>query len=171
MDLRGHLLSQREMLLTRGIMVDVETAGPALHRHALLSLGANLVSDPDVKFYIELKPDKFDFVPEALRITGFTLEGLTKTGIAPKEAIFQFHAWVASHGIKRPLFVARAANFDWKFYDYYAWQYVNENPFGHFAFDTISAFGALFPNREPPHHAGQDARIQTQDLRKFFNKF
>ncbi len=171
MDFFAHFIAQRAMLLERGIMVDVETAGPALSRHALLSLGANKISDPDNRFYVEFKPDKFEFVPEALAVTGFTLEGLSKTGEEPKQALSEFHAWSASIGIKKPLFTALGACFDWKFYDYYALHYVGDNPFGYFAFDTKSAFGGLVKRSPTPHHAGKDAYIQTQDLLEFFKAF
>lgn len=171
MDFTTFFIAQRAMLLDRGIMVDVETAGPSLSRHALLSLGANKISDPDNRFYVEFKPDKFDFVPEALAVTGLTFEGLFKTGKEPRDAIVEFHAWVATLGIEKPLFTALGGCFDWKFYDYYTWHYVEDNPFGHFAFDTKSAFGGLVKRSPLPHHAGEDAFIQTHDLLTFFKTF
>jgi DNA polymerase III alpha subunit (gram-positive type) len=168
MDAEAHFRELRTKLLTRGIMVDTETAGEAPSRFPLMSLGANLISDPQQKFYITLKPDRFEFREEALRITGFTLEDLAISGTDPKEAIAKFNQWALSFGIKDPLFVARNACFDWMFYCDYASRYHEENPFGYFAFDTKSAFGSLVKNSPVPHHAGQDAYIQTLDLHRFF---
>jgi hypothetical protein len=171
MDVLAHFRRQRARLLKQGIMVDVETAGPAPSRYSLMSLGANLINDVDKKFYITFKPDRSEYIEEALRITGFTLEGLTISGTEPREALKLFHAWLASHKIEEPIFVGRNVCFDWMFYADYTSRYHEENPFGYFAFDTKAAFGDLVKNSPVPHHAGQDARIQTQDLYRFFKTF
>ncbi len=152
-------------------MVDVEAAGPAPSRYALLSLGANVISNPKKRFYITFKPDRVEYTEEALRITGFTLEGLQKTGVEPKTALQKFHAWVDDQHIEDPLFTARNACFDWMFYADYVSRYHLDNPFGYFAFDTKSAFGDLVRNSPVPHHADQDAYIQTLDLVRFFKTF
>ena len=39
------------------IMVDVETSGPSPAHHALLSLGACAVDDPESRFYVEMRPE------------------------------------------------------------------------------------------------------------------
>jgi ribonuclease T len=165
------LVADRALLLERGIMVDVEAAGPTPSRYALLSLGANLIREPHRRFYITFKPDRFEYLEEALRITGFTLEGLARTGTEPKKAIGLFHTWLRELAVKDPLFTARNACFDWMFYADYSSRYEEDTPFGHFAFDTKSAFGDMVKNSPVPHHADQDAYIQTQDLLRFFKTF
>ena len=47
------------------ISVDVETAGAAPTRHALLSVGACLVDDPGRSFYVELQPTTPEADPAA----------------------------------------------------------------------------------------------------------
>ncbi len=65
------------------ICVDVETAGPIPGQYAMLSIGACLVEDTSTTFYVELKPDRSDYLPEALAISGLSLDSLKEHGIAP----------------------------------------------------------------------------------------
>ena len=60
------------------ICVDVETAGPVPSQYALLSIGACLVEEPERSFYIELQPDREEFLPEAMAISGLSPEDLKK---------------------------------------------------------------------------------------------
>jgi DNA polymerase III epsilon subunit-like protein len=165
------LIADRDLLLRRGVMVDVETAGPTPSRYALLSLGANIIANPDIRFYTTFKPDRFEYVEASLRVTGFTLEDLAKTGAEPKRAIADFHQWLGAYGSEDPLFVAHNACFDWMFYADYTSRYHEDSPFGHFAFDTKSAFGSMVQHSPIPHHAEKDAYIQTLDLHQFFKTF
>lgn len=50
----------------------------------MLSIGACLVDDPDVTFYLELKPISDNFVPAALEISGFALDELRVRGNDPR---------------------------------------------------------------------------------------
>ena len=75
------------MLPETYISVDVETAGPIPGQYALLSIGACLVEDPSRTFYVELQPDRADFPPEALSISGLSMEALKESGLAPKDAM------------------------------------------------------------------------------------
>jgi len=119
------------------ISVDVETAGATPEAHALLSIGACLVEDPSVTFYIELQPDRPDSSPEALAIHGLSLETLRQTGAPPAEAMQAFADWMArvTPAGSRPVFVALNAPFDWMFVNIYFYRYLGHNPFGHSALD------------------------------------
>lgn len=163
------------------ISVDVETAGPFPAHYALLSIGACLVSDPDIHFYVELKPDRCDSLPEALEVSGLSLELLNKTGHAPADAMREFANWIQelTQGQMRPVFVALNAPFDWMFVCDYFYRYLGFNPFGHSALD-IKAFymGStgvdwsqtsfeqlarfLDQKTELVHNALQDAQDQAQ---------
>lgn len=123
------------------ICVDVETAGPVPGQYAMLSIGACLVEDIHTNFYIELQPDRNESLPEALAISGLSLQGLQQTGCPPLAAMQAFADWVHSVTPQdwRPVFVALNAPFDWTFVNDYFHRYLGHNPFGHSALD-IKAF-------------------------------
>ena len=76
------------------ICVDVETAGPVPAQYALLSIGACLVEEPERSFYIELQPDRDEFLAEAMAISGLSLEALKQNGAEPRHAMQSFADWV-----------------------------------------------------------------------------
>ncbi len=129
------------------ICVDVETAGPIPSQYAMLSIGACLVRDTSTTFYVELQPDRPDSLPEAMAISGLSLEELSRRGTPPEEALQAFADWVkrvAPEGT-RPVFVALNAPFDWMFVNDYFYRYLGYNPFGHNALD-IKAYYMGFAN-------------------------
>ena len=99
------------------ISVDVETAGPIPGEYSLLSIGACDAYDPNRQFACELKPITTAFVPEALAVTGLSLDTLAQTGLDPRDAMTQFGTWaqsLARHG-ETLVFVGFNAAFDWSF--------------------------------------------------------
>lgn len=125
------------------ISVDVETAGPYPGRYSLLSIGACLVSDLESTFYCELQPVSPDVAPDALRVSGLSMEGLLERGESPPGAMLKFALWletVIPLGA-RPVFVGFNAPFDWMFVNDYFHRFLGYNPFGHNALD-IKAFYA-----------------------------
>jgi ribonuclease T len=124
------------------ISVDVETAGPYPGRYSLLSIGACVVADPSLTFYVELQPVSPDAVPDALAVTGLDMETLAEQGLAPAEAMLSFAGWldtVAPAGT-RPVFVGFNAPFDWMFVNEYFHRFLGYNPFGHNALDIKSFY-------------------------------
>lgn len=124
------------------ICVDVETAGPIPGEYAMLSIGACLVFDIDQTFYVELIPDRDDFQPEALAISGLDMDKLRREGTLPADAMRDFAQWVKSvcpEG-SRAVFVALNAPFDWSFINDYFHRYLDYNPFGHSALDIKAYF-------------------------------
>jgi DNA polymerase III epsilon subunit-like protein len=65
------------------ICVDVETSGPNPGQYSILSIGACPVFDTGTTFYVELKPDRDEFQPEALAISGLDMEELKQNGEEP----------------------------------------------------------------------------------------
>ena len=123
------------------ISVDLETAGPVPAQYSILSIGACLVADPHTTFYVELCPELTAATPEALHVTGLSMEHLVGTGTPAKEALTSFADWVTrvTPTGQRPVFTAFNAPFDWMFIaDAFA-RHLGENPFGHSALD-IKAF-------------------------------
>jgi DNA polymerase III epsilon subunit-like protein len=154
---RGKLLPdnshfQRDFTQSRGIIlpmlkelyisVDVETAGPIPADFALLSIGACVVNDPSISFYVELQPDREQISSEAMAIHGLTIEKLRQDGKPAKEAMQAFADWVTKITAKgqRPVFVALNASFDWMFINDYFHRYLGFNPFGHSALDIKAYF-------------------------------
>lgn len=119
------------------ICVDVETAGPIPGQYAMLSIGACLVEDTSTTFYMELQPDRSDYLPEALAISGLSMDSLKEHGIAPQFAMQAFADWIKSVvPVKsRGVLVALNAPFDWSFINDYFHRYLGNNPFGHSALD------------------------------------
>ncbi len=113
------------------ISVDIETSGPVPVEYSMLSIGACVVGDLSKTFYRELKPATDNFVPEALEVSGLSLERLKETGTEPAAAMREFDAWIGEAAAeKRPVFVAFNATFDWMFIAYYFHRFLGRNPFG-----------------------------------------
>jgi len=104
----------------RYVSVDVETTGPVPGEYNLLSIGACIVGDSREFFSSKLRPITDRFVPEALKISGLSLEELRRSGEDPAVAMQRFAAWVtvACAGA-RPVFVGFNASFDWSFVNWY----------------------------------------------------
>ncbi len=128
------------------ISVDVETSGPNPSDYDLLAVGACLAEDVDTTFYVELQPVTGRSVPEALAVSGLSVDALARTGTPPRAALAQFAAWLdgAVPPSHHPLFVALNAPFDWMFINDYFHRFLHHNPFGHSALDIKAlAMGRL----------------------------
>lgn len=165
------------------VSVDVETSGPSPSRHALLAIGACLVDDPEVGFYVELRPDSAEAEPAALTVSGLSPQKLRETGEDPAAAVGRFERWLEDvAGDARPVFVGFNAPFDWSFVNDYFHRYRGRNPFGHSAIDVKAVYMGLTGvdwdatglahvaarYGEPPslsHHALADARDQARLFR------
>lgn len=123
------------------ISVDVEAAGPVPATYSMLSLGAVVVDDPKQTFYVELKPTNDQFVPDAMKAVGRTLQDFAEKGRDPKDAMLAFRDWlrlVAKTG--KPVFVGFNGAFDWAFVNFYFHHHLGENPFGFGGIDIKSYY-------------------------------
>ena len=164
--------------------VDVETSGPIPGEYSLLTIGACDVFNDTKTFECKLKPINHNVVPEALAVTGLSLEILEQEGLPPAKAMQNFHDWVQNvAGIDgKPIFVGFNAAFDWSFINYYFHLFLGHNPFGFAALDIKSLYmGAvncsweqtkssqigkkLNPKLSGTHDALQDARHQAELFR------
>src|SRR5438477_5484085 len=75
------------------VSVDVETAGPIPGEYSLLSIGACNVDDDTQAFSCEIKPINLNAVLKALEVSGLSLATLQEHGLAPADAMRQFHVW------------------------------------------------------------------------------
>lgn len=62
------------------ISVDIETSGPIVGEHSMLTLGACLAYQPEVSFSVMLKPISNESVADALEVTGLTMAEAEKKG-------------------------------------------------------------------------------------------
>lgn len=166
------------------ISVDVETSGPIPGEFSMLSLGACLVDSSETRFECTLKPLNRNADPEALAVTGFTLEELEQNGREPRQAMTEFNAWVkaACNEGDVPVFVGLNAPFDWSFVNYYFHRFHDGNPFGFTALDIkayyMGVMGCswrdtrssamdrrLHPAQKGNHNAAQDAVFQAELFR------
>lgn len=166
------------------ISVDVETSGPIPGEYSMLSIGACLVDCPETSFERTLKPLNMNADPEALVVTGFSLEELEQSGAEPRQAMSEFDRWVkVACGVRgTPVFVGLNAPFDWSFINYYFHRFRGENPFGFTALDIKAYYmgvtgsswrdtrssameSRLLPMHRGNHNAVQDAVYQAELFR------
>ena len=127
------------------ISVDIETAGPNPGQYSMLSIGACTVLPPLKTFYVELRPLNTLSTPEALAVSGLSLERLSESGLPPEEAMRRFATWVSQviAPESRPVFVGLNAPFDWSFVNDYFHRFLGYNPFGHSALDIKALYMGL----------------------------
>ena len=166
------------------LSVDVETSGPIPGEYSMLTIGACVVDDPDQEFTCEIKPISMSAEPEALEVTGLSLERLAVEGVPPEVAMKQFQEWIerVTRTGTIPVFVGLNAPFDWSFINYYFHRYLGANPFGFSALDikalymgaTGSSWGdtrssrmaaRLHPKLKGDHQALRDAQYQAELFR------
>lgn len=166
------------------ISVDIETSGPIPGEYSMLSLGASVVDDDDKTFLVQIKPLNDNTVPEALAVTGFSLEALKCDGTEPATAMSSFASWLQESlpDGARLVFVGLNAPFDWSFVNYYFVRFCGDNPFGHTALDIKAMYmGAtgcnwnqtsssqmakrLHPQKKGMHSALEDALYQAELFR------
>ena len=143
-----------------------------------------MVDDPSRTFSCAFKPINDNFVPEALEVTGLSLEKLARDGLPADAAMHNFAGWVDSQCTlwELPVFVGLNAPFDWSFVNYYFHRFTGANPFGFTAVDIkalyMGATGStwqdtrssamarrLNPTLQGDHDALHDALYQAELFR------
>jgi ribonuclease T len=119
------------------VSVDIEASGPSPSTGSLLSIGACLVDDPGVAFYVELQPiDGLPWSDAAQLIHGLDQRRLEQDGLPPTVAMERLADWLADVADGRqPVFVGFNAPFDWLFVADYFHRFLARNPFGISALD------------------------------------
>jgi ribonuclease T len=113
------------------ISVDVETSGPIPGTYSLLSIGACVIGNITEEFYTEVQPVNEDYVPDAIKVAGKSMNEFALSGQPPEKAMLSFRDWVTQvTGDGTPVFVGFNTPFDWSFINWYFHTYLGENPFG-----------------------------------------
>lgn len=149
----------------------------------MLSIGACNVYEPDSAFSCLIRPISPKVVPEAIEVTGLSIENLYRDGLPPEIAMENFATWIKTiRGSKMPVFVGLNAPFDWSFINYYFIRYLGSNPFGFTALDIKAYYmgakkctwretrssnikSATGATSAANHEALQDARHQAELFR------
>lgn len=144
--------------------VDIESSGPIPGEYSMLSIGACLVDAPETTFERTFKPLNRNADPEALAVTGFTLEELELSGMKPKQAMTELDLWVqeACVGNAMPVFVGLNAPFDWSFVNYYFHRFCGSNPFGFTALDIKAYYmGVTGSSWRDTRSSAMSSRLRT----------
>lgn len=125
------------------IMVDVEADGPIPADYSMVCFGA-IVVEPGLQreFYGELRPISDKWVPEALKVSGFSREQ-TLVFTDPKLTMQAFDRWLNEVCKSRPMFIADNNGFDWQFVNWYFHHFVGSNPFGYSSTNLNSLYKGI----------------------------
>ena len=138
------------------VMVDIEADGPIPGDFSMVCFGAVIVTSAlDQTFYATLAPVSERWMPEALRVSGFSREETLKFA-DPASEMTRFEAWLKDNVHGRPLFVADNNGFDWQFVNWYFHHFLGRNPFGFSSMNLGSLFKGL----------ARDASVNFKHLRK-----
>jgi hypothetical protein len=121
-------------------MVDVESDGPIPGDYSMVCFGAVDVADPGRTFYGELKPISDKWIPNALKVSGFSRKDTLKFP-DPWETMNEFEKWLLEK--KNPMFIADNNGFDYMFICWYFWHFLGRNPFGHSSTNLGSLYKGL----------------------------
>lgn len=156
------------------VMVDIEADGPIPGDYSMVCFGAVVVQAPlDRTFYARLKPITERWVPEALKVSGFSREE-TLLFAEPAGEMARFTTWLQQWVAGRPIFVADNNGFDWQFINWYFHHFLGHNPFGFSSMnlgslykglmrDTSASFKHLRKTRHT-HHPVDDAMGNAEAL-------
>ena len=125
------------------VMVDIESDGPIPGDYSMICLGAIIV-EPELNrtFYGRLRPISDRFVPEALKVSGFSREETLKFD-DPAAVMVAFRDWINGCCKGRAFFVSDNNGFDWQFVNWYFHHFLDGNPFGYSSTNLGSLYKGL----------------------------
>jgi Exonuclease len=126
------------------VMVDIEADGPIPGDYSMVCFGAVIVEPSlDRTFYTTLAPISERWIPDALKVSGFSREE-TLAFEAPAAAMTRFASWLQENVHRRqPIFVADNNGFDWQFINWYFHHFLGRNPFGFSSMNLGSLYKGL----------------------------
>ena len=128
------------------IVVDVESDGPIPGDYSMISFGAIIVEEElERTFYGKLKPISENWVPDALKVSGFSREETLQFD-DPKSVMENFHSWIKENAKSRALFFSDNNGFDWQFINWYFIHFIGINPFGFSSTNLGSLYKGMVKN-------------------------
>ena len=125
------------------VMVDVETDGPIPVDYSMICFGAVVIDELLNKtFYGQLRPISEQWIPEALKISGFSRDETLRFD-DPKEVMTRFNAWLKLNRNNSLVFISDNNGFDWQFINYYFHHFLDSNPFGYSSMNLGSLYKGL----------------------------
>jgi len=125
------------------VMVDIESDGPIPPDYSMVCFGAVIISEKlDERFYGQLRPISEQWIPEALKISGFSRERTMKFN-DPGQEMDRFNAWIKANCQGTPMLISDNNGFDWQFINYYFHHFLGKNPFGHSSTNLASLYKGL----------------------------
>jgi hypothetical protein len=111
-------------------MVDIESDGPIPGDYSMVCFGAVIV-EPGLGriFRGKLKPISEKWIPEALKVSGFTRDDALRFD-DPAEVMKAFEKWLKDNVRNQPMFISDNNGFDWQFINWYFHHFLGKNPFG-----------------------------------------
>ena len=138
------------------VMVDVETDGPIPADYSMICFGAVIIDEAlEKRFYGQLRPISEQWIPEALKISGFTREETLRFD-DPKDILTKFNDWLQSNRKHGLVFISDNNGFDWQFINYYFLHFLGNNPFGYSSMNLGSLYKGLV----------KDTSLNFKSLRK-----
>lgn len=155
-------------------MVDIEADGPIPGDYSMVCFGAVVVDEAlDREFYGELAPVSDKWMPEALKVSGFSRDETLRFE-QPAPVMERFSEWVEENSRGRPMFVSDNNGFDWQFVNWYFHHFVGSNPFGFSSTNLGSLYKGLkkdvyanfkhLRKTKHTHHPVDDARGNAEAL-------
>jgi hypothetical protein len=125
------------------IFVDIEADGPIPGDYSMIAIGAVAYVEGRPTFLDYLRPISEKWVPQALKVSGFSREGTLQFPDA-KGTMQRFYDWTTEVcGNERPFFVSDNNGFDWMFVAWYFHHFLGRNPFGHSSTNLGSLYKGL----------------------------
>jgi hypothetical protein len=128
------------------IVVDVESDGPIPGDYSMISFGAIIVEEElERTFYGKLKPISENWVPDALKVSGFSREETLQFDDS-KSVMENFNSWIKENAKSRALFFSDNNGFDWQFINWYFIHFIGKNPFGFSSTNLGSLYKGMVKN-------------------------
>ena len=112
-------------------VTDVESDGPIIGKHSIVCFGVvKLTPELDKTFYGQMIPISDSYVPDALKVSGFSREEHLKFD-DPKDVMWNFAEWLMRNSVGKPILISDNNGYDASWINYYFHVYHNgSNPFG-----------------------------------------
>jgi len=124
-------------------MVDIESDGPIPAEYSMICFGAVIVDEPlNRTFYGKLKPVSDQWIPDALKVSGFSREEILQFD-DPQAVMENFSKWLTLYCKNQPIFISDNNGFDWQFINYYFYRFLGKNPFGYSSTNLGSIYKGL----------------------------